>query len=131
MKIVNTLRWKINFFPLSFKKAKLPATEETTQPEHPTSTQPGRGVERFNYKKFHTKELKNEDKIEQVKLAKLEGNLQFNTEHTYQSHKRKWNDGMKADFNVLVNENTLLSLFLQQAFAALNRWIEVKKKKNG
>ena len=74
-------------------------------------------MERFNYKKFHTKGLKNEDKTEQVKLAKLKGDLQSNTEHTYQSHKRKWNDGMKADFDALVNENTLLPLFLQQAFA--------------
>ena len=75
-------------------------------------------MERFNYKKFHTKGLKNEDKTEQAKLAKLEGDLQFNTEHTYQSHKRKWNDGMKADLDALANENTSLPLFLQQAFAA-------------
>ena len=70
-------------------------------------------MERFDYKKFHMKGLKNKDKTEQVKLAKLEGDLQSNTEHTYQSHKRKWNDGMKADLNALANKNTLLPLFLQ------------------
>ena len=64
------------------------------------------------------KGLKNKDKTEQAKLAKLEGNLQSNTEHTYQSHKKKWNDGIKANLDALVNENTLLPLFLQQAFAA-------------
>ena len=75
-------------------------------------------MERFDYKKFHTKGLKNKDKTEQAKLAKLKGDLQSNTKHIYQSHKRKWNDGMKADLNALVNENTLLPLFFQQAFAA-------------
>ena len=109
---------KLIFSPPSPKKAELPATKETTEPEHPTSTWSGRGVERFDYKKFHTKGLKNKDKTEQVKLVKLKGDLQSNTEHTYQSHKRKWNDGMKADLDALANENTLLPLFLQQAFAA-------------
>ena len=118
MKIMNTPRQKIDFSPPFSKKAKLPATKETTEPEHPTSTQSGRGVERFDYKKFHTKGLKNKDKTEQAKLAKLKGNLQSNTEHTYQFHKKKWNDEMKADFNALMNENTSLPLFLQQAFAA-------------
>ena len=76
-------------------------------------------MERFDYKKFHTKGLKNKDKTEQVKLAKLKGDLQSNTEHTYQSHKRKWNDGMKANLDALANENTSLPLFLQQAFAGV------------
>ena len=75
-------------------------------------------MERFNYKKFHTKGLKNKDKTKQAKLTKLKEDLQSNIEHTYQSHKRKWNNGMKADLNALVNENTSLPLFLQQAFAA-------------
>ena len=75
-------------------------------------------MERFDYKKFHTKGLKNKDKTEQAKLAKLKGNLQSNTKHTYQFHKRKWNDRMKADLDALTNKNTSLPLFLQQAFAA-------------
>ena len=118
MKIVNTPRQKIDFSLSSLKETKLLATEETTESEHPTSTQSGRGVKRFDYKKFHTKGLKNKDKTEQAKLAKLKENLQSNTEHTYQFHKRKWNNGMKADLDALANENTLLPLFLQQAFAA-------------
>ena len=64
MKIMNTSRQKIDFFPSSPKEAKLLTTEETTEPEHSTSTQSGRGVERFNYKKFHTKGLKNEDNLQ-------------------------------------------------------------------
>ena len=38
MKIMNTSRQKIDFSPPSPKEAELPATEETTEPEHPTST---------------------------------------------------------------------------------------------
>ena len=38
MKIMNTPRRKIDFSPPSPKEAELPATEETTEPEHPTST---------------------------------------------------------------------------------------------
>ena len=39
MKIVNTSRQKIDFSPPSPKKAKLPATEETTESEHPVKIQ--------------------------------------------------------------------------------------------
>ena len=38
MKIMNTSRQKIDFSPPSPKEAELPAIEETTEPEHPTST---------------------------------------------------------------------------------------------
>ena len=57
-------------------------------------------------------------KIKKKKKTKLKGDLQSNIKHTHQSHKRKWNDGMKANFDALANKNTLLFLFLQQAFAA-------------